>query len=64
MGAVLVMTEYGDPTIGTPERRYAMGDKGKKDKDKARKQKIVKQEQSAKMAQEKVAIKIPLQKVQ
>jgi hypothetical protein len=29
-------------------RRYAMGDKGKKDKDKDRKQKISKQEQKAK----------------
>jgi len=41
-----------------------MGDKGKKDKDKARKQKIVKQEQSAKIAQEKVAINTRLQKAQ
>ena len=39
-----------------------MGDKGKKDKDRIRKQKIVKQEQSAKKAQEKVAIKFPSQK--
>lgn len=39
-----------------------MGDKGKKDKDKARKQKVVRQEQSAKKAQEKVPIKFPLQK--
>jgi len=39
-----------------------MGDKGKKDKDKARKQKIVKQEQSIKLAQEKVAINTRLQK--
>jgi hypothetical protein len=30
------------------KRRYAMGDKGKKDKDKGRKQKISKQEQKAK----------------
>jgi hypothetical protein len=30
------------------KRRYAMGDKGKKDKDKDRKQKITKQEQKAK----------------
>jgi hypothetical protein len=30
------------------ERKYAMGDKGKKDKDKVRKQKISKQEQKAK----------------
>ena len=55
-------TQYGDPTIGTPERRYAMGDKGKKDKDKARKQKLVKQEQSAKKAKEKVPIGLPQQK--
>jgi hypothetical protein len=40
-----------------------MGDKGKKDKDKTRKQKMVKQEQSAKKAQEKVSIKFPVQKV-
>jgi hypothetical protein len=39
-----------------------MGDRGKKDKDKARKQKIVKQEQSAKKVQQKVSIKVPLQK--
>jgi len=39
-----------------------MGDKGKKDKEKTRKQKIVKQEQSAKKAQEKFPIKFPLQK--
>jgi hypothetical protein len=30
------------------KRKYAMGDKGKKDKDKGRKQKISKQEQKAK----------------
>ena len=30
------------------KRRYAMGDKGKKDKDKGQKQKINKQEQKAK----------------
>jgi len=30
------------------KRRYAMGDKGKKDKDKGRKQKIDKQKQKAK----------------
>jgi hypothetical protein len=40
-----------------------MGDRGKKDKDKTRKQKIMKQEQSAKKMQEKVAVKLPLQKV-
>lgn len=39
-----------------------MGDKGKKDKEKTRKQKIVKQEHSAKIAQEKFPIKFPLQK--
>jgi hypothetical protein len=39
-----------------------MGDRGKKDKDKARKQKIMKQEQSAKKAQEKIPQKFPVQK--
>jgi hypothetical protein len=39
-----------------------MGDKGKKEKDKTRKQKIMKQEQSAKKAQEQVSLKLPLQK--
>jgi hypothetical protein len=39
-----------------------MGDKGKKDKQKSQKQKIVKQEQSAKKAQDKFPIKFPLQK--
>jgi hypothetical protein len=39
-----------------------MGDKGKKDKEKSRKQKIVKQTQEAKKAQEKFAIKLPLAK--
>ena len=39
-----------------------MGDKGKKDKEKTRKQKIIKQEQSAKKGQEKFSIKLPLQK--
>lgn len=39
-----------------------MGDRGKKDKDKAQKQKIMKQEQSAKKAQEKIPLRIPLQK--
>jgi hypothetical protein len=39
-----------------------VGDKGKKDKDKSRKQKIMKQEQSAKKLQEKVAAKLPFQK--
>jgi hypothetical protein len=39
-----------------------MGDKGKKDKEKSRKQKIVKQTQESKKAQEKVAIKLPLSK--
>jgi len=47
---------------GGRERRYAMGDKGKKDRDKARKQKIVKQQQSAKKAEEKVPIELPRQK--
>jgi len=39
-----------------------MGDKGKKDKDKSRKQKLEKEVQAAKKAQEKVALKLPLQK--
>ena len=39
-----------------------MGDKGKKDKEKNRKQKVVKQTQEAKKAQEKFAIKFPLSK--
>jgi hypothetical protein len=39
-----------------------MGDKGKKDKDKVRKQKIVKQEQAAKKIQEKAVARLPLQK--
>jgi hypothetical protein len=47
---------------GNSRRKYAMGDKGKKDKEKSRKQKIVKQTQESKKAQEKVAIKLPLSK--
>ena len=39
-----------------------MGDRGKKDKEKIQKQKIVKKEQTAKKAQEQFAIKFPLQK--
>jgi hypothetical protein len=39
-----------------------MGDKGKKDKEKNRKQKVVKQTQETKKAQEKFAIKFPLSK--
>lgn len=39
-----------------------MGDKGKKDKEKNRKQKVVKQEHSAKIAREKFVSKFPLQK--
>lgn len=39
-----------------------MGDKSKKDKEKNRKQKVVKQTQDAKKAQEKSAIKSPFQK--
>jgi hypothetical protein len=38
----------GEKMRDTEERRYVMGDKGKKDKDKGRKQKINKQEQKAK----------------
>jgi hypothetical protein len=39
-----------------------MGDRGKKDKDKNRKQKLVKEEESAKKAREKFALKSPFQK--
>jgi hypothetical protein len=41
------------------KRRYVMGDKGKKDKDKARKQKINKQTQTAKSNLEKLPAKTP-----
>jgi hypothetical protein len=41
------------------KRRYVMGDKGKKDKNKARKQKIKKQAQTAKTSLEKLPTKIP-----
>ncbi|MGH7767640.1 MAG: hypothetical protein ACREQP_09315 [Candidatus Binatia bacterium] len=40
-----------------------MGDKGKKDKDKNRKQKLAKQEEAAKKARDKFPLKLPLQKV-
>jgi hypothetical protein len=39
-----------------------MGDKGKKDKEKSRKQKVVKQTLEAKKAQDKSAVRFPLQK--
>lgn len=39
-----------------------MGDKGKKDKEKSRKQKIVKQTLETKKTQDKFAVKFPLQK--
>jgi hypothetical protein len=45
-----------------PGRRCAMGDKGKKDKEKSRKQKLDKETQAAKKAQEKIALKLPFQK--
>jgi hypothetical protein len=51
----------GQPVHDTLEE-VAMGDKGKKDKEKNRKQKIMKQTQEAKKAQEKFAIKFPLSK--
>ena len=38
----------GEKTRYNGKRRYAMGDKGKKDKEKGRKQKIRKQDQKAK----------------
>ena len=41
------------------ERRYAMGDKGKKDKDKGQKQKINKQEQKAKSKLQKQPRRTP-----
>ena len=47
-GVALVAGEPKDEHEGHGKRRYAMGDKGKKDKDKGRKQKINKQEQKAK----------------
>jgi hypothetical protein len=40
-----------------------MGDKGKKDKEKSRKQKAVKQTLEAKKTQDKFAVKLPLQKL-
>ncbi|HEX2933199.1 MAG TPA: hypothetical protein VHV54_25950 [Candidatus Binatia bacterium] len=39
-----------------------MGDKGKKDKEKNRKQKLVKETQATKKAQEKSAVKLLFQK--
>ncbi|MGH7852584.1 MAG: hypothetical protein ACREP3_04040 [Candidatus Binatia bacterium] len=39
-----------------------MGDKGKKDKEKSRKQKIVKQTQEVKRTLDKVAVRFPPQK--
>jgi hypothetical protein len=39
-----------------------MGDRSKKDKEKSRKQKIVKQTQVAQKAQDKIAVKFPVQK--
>jgi len=39
-----------------------MGDRGKKDKEKSRKQKIVKETLEAKKAQDKFPVKLPLQK--
>lgn len=50
------------PDERDPKRRFAMGDKGKKDKEKNRKQKVVKQVHSAKLAREKFVSKFPLQK--
>jgi len=40
--------DRGEKMGDNGKRRYAMGDKGKKDKDKVQKQKISKQEQKAK----------------
>jgi hypothetical protein len=44
------------------KKECAMGDKGKKDKEKNRKRKLVKQEQTSKIAREKFAARFPLQK--
>jgi hypothetical protein len=41
-----ILREFCNPNLNG-KRRYAMGDKGKKDKDKGRKQKINTQEQKA-----------------
>ena len=49
----------GEKTGDNGKRRYAMGDKGKKDKDKGRKQKINKQEQKAKEKLAKQPRRIP-----
>jgi hypothetical protein len=46
----------------TGERRYTMGDKGKKDKDKSQKQKQNKHDQKAKKKQEKQPSEIPFQR--
>ncbi len=47
-------------TVNRAGEEMAMGDKGKKDKEKSRKQKIVKQTQEARKAQEKTAVKFPV----
>ena len=47
----------GEKMRDNGKRRYAMGDKGKKDKDKSQKQKIKKQEKEAKKKHDKQLIK-------
>ncbi|MDP2982042.1 MAG: hypothetical protein Q8O92_01765 [Candidatus Latescibacter sp.] len=47
---------------GQRKKRYAMGDKGKKDKDKSQKQKKNKEEQKKKKEQEKQPSGIPWQR--
>jgi hypothetical protein len=51
-----------DAVIRDVNWRYVMGDKGKKDKEKNRKQKLVKETQETKKAQEKSAVKLLFQK--
>jgi hypothetical protein len=49
----------GEKMRDNEERRYEMGDKGKKDKDKGQKQKISKQEQKAKSKLQKQPRRTP-----
>jgi len=57
-----VLTQHKDPATAIRDMTYPMGDKGKKDKNKARKQKIIKQEQSARKTQEEIPQKFPARK--
>ncbi len=58
--ATVVSSQRDD--AGQREKRYAMGDKGKKDKDKRQKQKQKKEEQKKKKRQEKQTTEIPWEK--